>query len=990
MFSLVKKQLFILCILCLTQAHARELAFDEKVGLLESSCFNGEEILPDNYVEQIDDTCLKLALEINDDVQDAEEESASGDNNAGMPDALLGEVTCSGEDVLQTSEIEKLKLMAADATAQVKCTPQEVKKNQDSCENVWTCNSYRSINAAAETLLPEFVSKRISNGLAKKVKGDDELPSDCLDKGQGDCLTEVTTAFLSSFWSTMTSVWDVVKTGTSYLFSPSSWFDSKLDEAHAMSEKTDEDVKKLTEDPAGYFADMMSNMKKSLDTWIRSSVLCQEWEGTPHMSECKTPLASYECIDCNDKINATCAAVGAITSELGVMVFTAGAGNMVSIGAKVGAHTLRKLSQKVATKIQKVSPTMKSPAAVAAIKAESKIITSVKNVGGTASTAIARSAEILKKGKALSEKIIAHVEELKVVKATLAVGDFLSDPLRMSKRMSRMGVNTSNRILASAGSGAVARRSRIALAMDAKYDERRIVRQVIDKRDDHTKRNVAIRGTRTSQKVRSEYQHIAGHSNQNNKPKDVASSSTGVGSRDTKSRDSRFEDKAKRVEEKTTNNKQQDSLALDHGKSGQNQHNKGNDGQTNGSSNSSHHKKDENSNTNIDKLASLGKAAVATGIASKAVDVFGEEGRSAREKSEAKSKEVSSLKQAKEILGANSVQEMAQKAAALENVYNESNREQMVDRIAQESGVSRDVANSVYDQRVAEIKAAKEYVAQEGSLSENNSSQKLSAAQKNQAAEAELEKLFGKANNTKKTTVMENFEKKKGELEAKLAKLSNSLDDKESSKSQEVESVQNQSIATTSNTRKTQSRASASAKSVSSSGSISQGISSSVNSSSVGVIPTARQGNPVVNGQFEDENSPAFAVLKELQDNESIEANLKVGSKDDKPKNDYETVAVTNLFQLINKDGVELENDVSVHFANAVDVSDKDLSPDYIEAFNKFMESNDKAKLRIVKQIADGKLEVIEDNSGTQYSIISKANSMKLIRNEESRRMLNN
>jgi len=761
----------------------------------------------------------------------------------------------------------------------------------------------------------------------------------------------------------MTSVWDLVKTGSSYLLSPSKWFDSKSDELHAMSEKTDKDVSKLTSDPAAYFSDLMNSMKKNIDSWVRSSVLCQEWSGAPHMSDCKVPLSSYECIDCNDKINATCAAIGAITSEFGVMVFTAGAGNMISLGAKVGARALSRVSAKVANKIKQVSPSMKSPAVVATMKAEGKVLSSVKKISSVASVVAAKSMEMFKKGKMLSEKIISHVEEYKIVKASLAVGDFISDPLRMSKRMSRLGVNTSNRILASTGSGVVARRSKMALAMDKKYDQKRIVREVIDKRDDHTKRNVAIRGSRTTQKLRSEYQHLSSHG-KNQKP---SGNTDHIVSESTGRKD--YESAGK------SGNRSGDSVQIE--KKKEHQQSKVAEGQTSSNSGTSHHKKEEHQ-SNVAGMANLGKAVVATGIAAKAHDILAGKDQPSQ-KAQKSVEKVTSVDQAKQILGANSVEEMAAKAAALESVYNESTRSEMVDRIASESGVSKEVANSVYEQRVQEINEAKEFVASQGYSDISNSVASNSTSRK-EIASKELEKLFGKAKDVQKSKVLEKFEKKKGELESKLAKLSETLDD-------EAKTVVDDNFSSDIGSRRSPASQSP-ARARRNSGNSGPAPSVSPTSSSV----SSNSSSSNLNSEANDSSNNLAVSNLQVSPDTKIDAKLEEQKTnvENIEKQTFEKVAVTNLLQLINLEGVELENDVSVSLGTNIDLTSEGLAPDYISAFNNFIESNDKAKLRIVKEMEDGKLEVIEDQSGMQYSLLINAGSARLIKNEESRKLLDN
>jgi len=418
------------------ETHLEDLRyFEVAVDKFNKDCLdkNGE-FKPNVYVGDYLDYCVAEAKYIQ------EFYGMIGQYIDENPEGYKGYLSC-----LEQKNERKLAGFIEDvskASEQMSCTEKDKLEIKNKCSEQFACNMYRSLNAAVEPLSGSMFTrpiKRKVNSFTKTMANVSSTnTSKCLDSKEGNCLTEILTAFVGNMVSTASSLWDLTKSGVSSLFDIPSYFSKKADNAHLAATQKMEDVNKFKNDTGGFFMDKINNFKYAVDTFVKSSVFCQEWEGTPHLSKCQKPLEKYDCLDCNDGVNAFCAAAGALVSEVGMVFLTGGVGNIAAMSARVGARAMSELTVKVSSKLKTVAPGLKKPASAAK---EATAVAATAKLGAKTSKVllIANTAKILGKNSVLkaisaikiageatakaAKASVAYAKETKVVKATKYVAN---------------------------------------------------------------------------------------------------------------------------------------------------------------------------------------------------------------------------------------------------------------------------------------------------------------------------------------------------------------------------------------------------------------------------------------------------------------------------------------------------------------------------------------------------------------------------------------
>ncbi len=317
----------------------------------------------------------------------------------------------------EVSELEELSSAATLAASHVECRKDQIELQKESCGKAFMCNVGRSAVrlATSSVLMPKVVKKKLRGMAYEKMNS---IAKDCAKEGDSDCIKEFVNNMLASLMSTATALWDLAKQGVKSLFSFSGWFDKKSDKAHQAMNETKEDVDSFLDNPFDWIGKKMAQIQNAIDGWIKSSVLCQKWEGEPHLSKCEVPLYSYDCIDCETRVNAFCAAAGAIVSEVGIAVLTAGAGTAISLGVRAGGVALRAAAKKAAKKIGFTKP--KIPVHIGAAKTSvvaSTMMMAAQKAYQIGSTTLAKVKQQYASMKAAVEK----VKQIKAVRVANAV-----------------------------------------------------------------------------------------------------------------------------------------------------------------------------------------------------------------------------------------------------------------------------------------------------------------------------------------------------------------------------------------------------------------------------------------------------------------------------------------------------------------------------------------------------------------------------------------
>lgn len=963
--------------LCLTTVNAFES--EGELELFEKTCINGKEISIDLIVPDSNKSCEEFAFYLQEKLNEADSEVSAKLDEATMQAAPVCDP--DGDD-LESQEVNNLIEEANIITARVACEKEEVEANKKICGKLFQCNVMRSISSATDTILPEMLSRKVDSALAYKVASGN-LPADCLDKSRGDCLTEVVTAFVGNLWSTVTSVWDVVKSGASSLFNVSSWFDKKSETAHEAAVQTKDDVKKFSSDPAGFIVDKFNGMTKMVDDWVKSSVFCQKWDGVPHLSNCKIPLQNYDCIDCDHKINATCAAIGTLTSEVGLLVMTAGVGNVASITARVGARALALAAREAAINIKRVTPGLNIGKTVTKSEKVKKVVGTVSKAAVATKDVTIATYKMIQNGKEVVANYMTKLSDLKIVRSTLHVVDVVTNPLGSSQALSRVGVNMSNQVLAKVGTVTAQRHARIALRMDKHYGNRKIVTTVIDKRDDHALRNSSIKGSRIAKELTpGQSFHHPSSSNKpaGNKP---ATSANGGSSR----------------RENTIVNNDKERIAPPEGNK-KNQQAPG-DSQLNvkveqtqkkGSSTStststvSDHKKDQDKSKGVSLGGANALGALAIADTMSKIKVSSAEAEQSRqekifEKQIQEAKEAAALKTkeefAKEALGAESISKMKKNAEKLSEIYEDSNKEKMVEQLVKNTGVTREVASQIFDKRKDEVIQAKKYVDEIGRTGKAVTA-KTTDLNKDFSMADELKKMSSAAKEVKNKKTFDRLDDQREELEARLKSLDSKLKNGDVKQSSIVQSSPRTSNSSAS-PRSSSSRTVASVSSRAGSGIANGGAGSNNLTSSDVSSATPSQSENDFDLLKSSKNKIEIVALEEAKQ-EKIDG---VAPDEAKAIIKYQTSAIKNLLKVVNLENVDLVNDAALDSV-LVSTNGK-LDNVYVEKFNNYLSKKTLAKYKITKTMSENKkIDVYEFENGEQFSVLTESGASKLISNEDS------
>jgi hypothetical protein len=686
-----------------TLAASQTSTFDRDLELFQANCFgpNGE-LKEQNYIDETFTSCVTQAKYFRNEIV-LYEDNYLADQMSASPDCVVEE---------SENPVDDLAANVGDIAPRVKCSNQEKLDSEKSCGEAWNCNKYRSF-ITGTSKLPDFISDKVTSYAKKKVKENNYGP-DCLNSNKSDCLEEFVTSIAGNFWSTVTSVWDLVKSGAKSLWNIGGWFDKKAETLHTAAVQNKESVTSFMDSPGKWFSDFLDKLKTSVNTWITETVFCQEWEGTAHFSKCKVPLESMDCIDCDSKMNATCAGIGALTSEFGMMFLTAGVGNVASITAKAGAATMRIVAQNAASKIKVVAPVVGAPLKKASKYSDTGVGKATKVVAKAAVGIAKLTAEQIAKLKGQTDKLITAYEKSKVVGALTKVADVATDPLSITTRASKLGVDVSNKILKKVGSGQVARRANLGLKVAQRAKQSTRVNEILKRRDNHAGKRVSTKGTVASRIHRKANTppKPTGSTTPKTTPSTTArttkstlnhSSNNSVTYETRPSRDSKnpqFDPNANRSNRTNPKNQDQFELTADHKRSG--------------------HDKDKQSDGPSKKMVRTVGALTAADIANKVLnkessseDSFPGGGAFDLPGSSSEgSGESANLSSALNMGENASMEQMSEKAEALSEVYSEENRDEIVSRLQETNpGMSRDQANAAFSKRQAQIQAAKDQLA---------------------------------------------------------------------------------------------------------------------------------------------------------------------------------------------------------------------------------------------------------------------------------------
>jgi len=139
----------------------------------------------------------------------------------------------------------------------------------------------------------------------------------------------------------------------------------------------------LLDDFPGTMGKIWQTFVASLKEWLKSSIFCQKWEGTPHFGKCLQPTNSYDCLPCKTLLTGLCGISGTLVAEVVPAFLTGGLITAVKQGVS-GAAKISRLFKVSAKGMMAVKKTSLAPRAALLTKslalAKTAISTSLKAI----------------------------------------------------------------------------------------------------------------------------------------------------------------------------------------------------------------------------------------------------------------------------------------------------------------------------------------------------------------------------------------------------------------------------------------------------------------------------------------------------------------------------------------------------------------------------------------------------------------------------------
>lgn len=213
-----------------------------------------------------------------------------------------------------------------------------------------TCPGIASAENCSQGLACNLLSSVIPSGAAaaRFAFGESPLLRSC--SGTGSCFTNMGKAIWDNLWDTVTGLYNLGAMGLSWVGDQfgSMWAAENATSTRgiAATEITDSQLDQFLASPIDYIYDMGARFIDMITSGISSRYGCAEWTGVPHVSECLKPM-SWECANCNEKLNMICGVTGYIGANFISNFFTGGAVAAVQISSKIAASTTFAIARSV-------------------------------------------------------------------------------------------------------------------------------------------------------------------------------------------------------------------------------------------------------------------------------------------------------------------------------------------------------------------------------------------------------------------------------------------------------------------------------------------------------------------------------------------------------------------------------------------------------------------------------------------------------------------
>lgn len=192
----------------------------------------------------------------------------------------------------------------------------------EDCMNGYYCNIGRSLFPAGAAVARYF--------------SDHPILSSC--DGTGSCLSHIGKAIFDNLFDTVKGFYNLGSMAFNWAGDKigSLWRaeDATSTRGIAATELTDAEAKQSQQNMFEFIFEKGKQLINSISDGIKSRYGCAKWTGAEHISECEQPM-SFECADCNTKLNMICGVGAYIGANAISNFFTGGAIAAVQLSGKI-------------------------------------------------------------------------------------------------------------------------------------------------------------------------------------------------------------------------------------------------------------------------------------------------------------------------------------------------------------------------------------------------------------------------------------------------------------------------------------------------------------------------------------------------------------------------------------------------------------------------------------------------------------------------------
>lgn len=159
----------------------------------------------------------------------------------------------------------------------------------------------------------------------------------------GNCFSNIGKAIWDNLWDTVRGLYDLgsmtVNWAGDRLGSLFAAEDATSTRGIAATEVNEDQLSLFLADPIGFLHSLGGQLLNMITRSISERYGCAEWTGEPHLSECIQPM-SWECANCNEKLNMVCGVTSYIGATVITTFFTGGATAIAQIGGKLATTSV--------------------------------------------------------------------------------------------------------------------------------------------------------------------------------------------------------------------------------------------------------------------------------------------------------------------------------------------------------------------------------------------------------------------------------------------------------------------------------------------------------------------------------------------------------------------------------------------------------------------------------------------------------------------------